>query len=132
MQLSVKLKRAIAKCKDEELKSLFDAIHNALLKIGLEPGSPKTDYIPWDHPIGVLFVFLYFGIRKGVIIKIRCDSIPKSYFDISLSSKEGFLDKKNWPKAKTKEFRIKNISDLNEVLAVIVRVMKYEPGWRAK
>jgi hypothetical protein len=132
MQLPIKLKSAFMKCEDEELKALFNATYSALLEIGLRSEYHEADYIPWHHPIGVLFVFLYFGIRKGVIIKIRCDSIPSNYFDIPLPSKGGFLDKKNWPKAKTKAYSIKNISDLNEVLAVIIRVMKYKPDWRAK
>jgi hypothetical protein len=130
MQLPNKLKKATEKCEDNELKALFNATYSALLEIGLRPEYHETDYIPWYHPLGVLFVFLYFGIRKGVKIKIRCDSIPNSYFDISLSCKDGFLDKSRWPNAKTKEYSIKNMSDLNEILAMIKRTMDYKPDWR--
>lgn len=130
MKLTNKIVSALEKSTAEQ-KKLFDFTCKSFESIGLSFHPDKPDYLLATHSHNnINFLAIRYGVRKGIKIEIRVDSIPIETLSVTVDTREFSLTLKHYDvglRPIWAIYTIKNENDIKNLQIIAKRIMNMRP-----
>ena len=135
MKLTSKIASALKRTTAEQ-NNLFDLTCKSFESIGLSFHPDKPDYLLATHSHqNINFLAIRYGVKKGIKIEIRVDSIPIDTLSVTDNTREFILTLKHYVsglKPIWAIYTIKNENDIKNLLIIVKRIMNLRPAWGNK